>query len=325
MFVNTAPIFVHVAFGIAFLAQALLLERCVFRMRAERYLFLHPGEILPRTMRREMLTTGSASRNDVLALAPWNRPPVPTYAAALAETGVRGTGDVEDGLIAQQPPPAYGKTRGSVMLLSGFMSDTHRQQVRLARTVSTTSGVSQVSDRPVSYMSHDSAWDERLDVRRAQQLEDTLARLEESGHRSRSPSQDSTRTVMPTRPPPAQRLSFLSSALAPFLTSIVIQYLRLVMIVYHGPLMHDCILPLYVCTSSVAISYLSGLPLSSRMKSISCLFSRVVMIDEGRVASAILIQSKKCPLMFQCNYERQTSTWVSLPCICWETYDRMSS
>jgi hypothetical protein len=108
---TTAPIFIHVAFGIASLAQVLLLERVVFRIRAERYLFRHPGALLPRTMARELAASGSAPHG-VLAFAPWNRPPVPTYAAALAENGIRGTGDVEDGLIAQPPPPAYGKTRG---------------------------------------------------------------------------------------------------------------------------------------------------------------------------------------------------------------------
>jgi hypothetical protein len=211
IFSGSAPIFVHVAFGIAFLAEALLLERCIFLMRAERYMFMNPGEILPTSLRREMLTTGTARRNEVLALAPWNRPPVPTYAAALAESGVRGTGDVEDGMISQVPPPAYGKTRGSVMVLAGFMSDTHRNQARLARSASTASGISQASDRPVSYMSHDSQWEERRDVRRTILLEETLARLEEGEPKthSRSSSQDSTRTVMPIPPPVTQCMYLL--------------------------------------------------------------------------------------------------------------------
>jgi cytochrome b561 len=80
---GSSLVFVHVAFGAAILFQLLMLERSVYRFRAERYAFLHP---------EEMAASVAASGGSAMGLAPWNRPPLPTYAAAL---GVRGTGDVE--------------------------------------------------------------------------------------------------------------------------------------------------------------------------------------------------------------------------------------
>lgn len=122
-----------------------------------------------------------------MGIAPWNRPPLPTYAAALAQSGV-GTGDVEDNEIAVVPPPAYGHTRGSTLLLSGFVSDTLRAQRRErarnggdARSSTVRSSwMSGRSDRPVSYASLDEEWEERSDRIRAVRLEETLARLEEA-------------------------------------------------------------------------------------------------------------------------------------------------
>lgn len=172
-----SAIFIHVAFAIATLGQLLFLERVIFLLRAERYCHLHPGAQLPTSLRRGRGTTGGANTNAALAYAPWHRPPLPTYAAALMESG-HGTGDVEDSQIAIPPPPEYGNTRGSTMLLSGFMSTTLRAQTRRARD-SRGSEMSAANDRPLSYMSHDPAWDERVDASRAAQLEETLARLED--------------------------------------------------------------------------------------------------------------------------------------------------
>lgn len=76
-------IIVHVAFTVVTLVQLLFLERSIFYARAERYLYKHG---MPRS-------EAGAS----MSIAPWNRPPLPTYAATLAESGV-GTGDVEDNL-----------------------------------------------------------------------------------------------------------------------------------------------------------------------------------------------------------------------------------
>lgn len=137
-----------------------------------------------------------------MAFAPWNRPPLPTYAAALAQSGF-GTGDVEDNIIAVPPPPAYGHTRGSTLLLAGFMSENLRSQRMRERMrsdgvpVSARSswvnvGYDYASDddsdggrsRPVSYKSHDSSWEHTLDAHRALRLEETLARLEEGGGRN---------------------------------------------------------------------------------------------------------------------------------------------
>jgi hypothetical protein len=104
------------------------------------------------------------------------------------ESGV-GTGDVEDNRIAVAPPPAYGNTRGSTLILTGFISAEFQEQARLARetrgdrasraTVATTeSSKSSDKSRPVSYKTVDSEWDARCDMSRATYLAETLARLE---------------------------------------------------------------------------------------------------------------------------------------------------
>jgi len=120
---NTLAIFLHTVFTVALLVQLVFVERSIYRIRAERYSYLHPGEILPSVRIRGRLPT------PIIAFAPWNRPPLPTYAAALAQSGV-GTGDVEDHLIAAPPPPAYGNTRGSRLLLQGHMRDSLRAEVQ---------------------------------------------------------------------------------------------------------------------------------------------------------------------------------------------------
>ncbi|KAJ7170845.1 hypothetical protein C8R43DRAFT_1094521 [Mycena crocata] len=170
----STSIFIHVVFGVATLVQLLFVERRIFRLRAERYSFVHPGEILPSARTRAM---GDPS----MGFSPWNRPPLPTYAAALAQSGV-GTGDVEDHLIAAPPPPAYGNTRGSTFLLSGFLRDSLRAQ----RPVSAQTQASQNTlrpmvernERPISYVSVDEEWEEVQNAERARRLEETLSTLE---------------------------------------------------------------------------------------------------------------------------------------------------
>lgn len=78
-------VIIHISFTIVALVELLFLERSIFHARAERYIHVHGMS------RRVTLAAAS------MGIAPWNRPPLPTYAAALAETGV-GTGDVEDNL-----------------------------------------------------------------------------------------------------------------------------------------------------------------------------------------------------------------------------------
>jgi hypothetical protein len=78
-------VIIHISFTIVSLVELLFLERSIFHARAERYIHVHGMS------RRTVLAAAS------MGIAPWNRPPLPTYAAALAETGV-GTGDVEDNL-----------------------------------------------------------------------------------------------------------------------------------------------------------------------------------------------------------------------------------
>jgi len=166
-------VFVHVLFVIASLGQFIFLERRIFRLRAERYSHLHPGEVLPTHNRNRWIGANSTT----IAFSPWSRPPLPTYAAALAQSGV-GTGDVEDHLIAAPPPPEYGNTRGSTMLLTGFL----RESLRAQRPASVHSEMSQreiaSGERPVSYRSKDEEWEAIQDADRARRLEETLSCLE---------------------------------------------------------------------------------------------------------------------------------------------------
>lgn len=180
----SSTIFVHAAFIIAVIGELVFLERTIFRLRAERYAHVHPGEILPSARRRAGGRMG-------VGLVPWNRIDLPTYAAALRDSGAR-TGDVEDSAIAVPPPPAYGNTRSSTLLLAG----PRRKRESAASTASSQPAsrpMSQVSvnglrplslrptmvqyqDRPVSYRSQDSSWEAVLDASR---LEGILSGIEE--------------------------------------------------------------------------------------------------------------------------------------------------
>jgi len=160
-----STILVHLAFILVILVQLVFLERRIFRLRGERYSYVHPGEVLPR--HRNNIPQSSTN----LAFAPWNRPPLPTYAAALAQSGV-GTGDVEDHLIAVSPPPAYGNTRGSTLILSGFLRNSLRAQ---NRQINSSPALQEFdTDRPLSYVSRDEHWDEIQDAERTRRLEETL-------------------------------------------------------------------------------------------------------------------------------------------------------
>lgn len=167
---SASHIFIHVAFAILVLGELVLIERRIFRVRAERYAFKHPGEMLPTSLQR------GHSANASMPVAPWHRPPLPTYAAALASSGV-GTGDVEDVEIAQPPPPAYGHTRGSTLILAGFLRNSLRAQAREYEQ-SRASTMSARIDRPISFVSRDEDWEERRDADRARRIEEALAALE---------------------------------------------------------------------------------------------------------------------------------------------------
>jgi len=180
---GSSSIFVHVAFAVVALAQIVLLERRIFRARAERYVFKHPGAMLPTSLRR-----GYSGSSTSMSIAPWSRPSLPTYAAALAASGV-GTGDVEDMEIAQPPPPAYGKTRGSTLVLAGYLRNSLRVQAREHEEDRRASGTSLRSDRPISFVSRDEDWEERRDADRARRIEEALAALEDARPVLRDPSE----------------------------------------------------------------------------------------------------------------------------------------
>ncbi|TFK24934.1 hypothetical protein FA15DRAFT_618616 [Coprinopsis marcescibilis] len=163
---HSSVIFVHVVFAFAIIGQLIFLERRVYRIRAERYAHVNPGAMLPRYRNRAEQHSDMALS---FAYAPWNRPPLPTYAAVLAQSG-HGTGDVDDHLIAIAPPPAYGNTRGSRMLLQGFLTEELRAQ-RPTSAYSTASGL-QRTDSNISEGARD------------QQREQTLAQLENSSSRN---------------------------------------------------------------------------------------------------------------------------------------------
>jgi hypothetical protein len=153
LFGQPATIPVHIIFIVIVLVQLVLLERFLFRLREERYIYIHHGEILPRHRSISRSSTTSA-------IAPWNLLSLPTYAAALSRSGV-ATGDVEDHIIAVLPPPAYDNTRGSTCVLSRFSRNS----------------LSRECDRggPVS---GDEQRDQVQDAERVRRLEETMDRLE---------------------------------------------------------------------------------------------------------------------------------------------------
>jgi hypothetical protein len=133
------------------------------------------------------------------------------------ESGV-GTGDVEDNQIAVAPPPAYGYTRGSTLLLAGFVSAELQEQARLAReargerssrttVASVESNKTSNKSRPMSYVTVDSEWDARCDMSRATYLAETLAQLEAEERdlttvQVVSPAPTQTGFANPRSPPP---------------------------------------------------------------------------------------------------------------------------
>jgi len=184
---STIAIFIHTPFAVAVILQLFFLERNSFKLRAERYATLHPGEPMPPTL----LHRGRPV--DRLPIAPWNRPPLPTYAAVLQELNV-GTGDVEDNRIAIPPPPAYGVTRGSRLVLAGFISEdlqngSRRIQEERGERLGRISQHRMSHDsrctvsRPMSYISQisDSEYEARCDLIRARILEQTLERVNQQG------------------------------------------------------------------------------------------------------------------------------------------------
>ncbi|KIM43283.1 hypothetical protein M413DRAFT_444098 [Hebeloma cylindrosporum] len=181
-----SAVFVHVVFIIAVIGQLVFLERRLFRLRGERYSHIHPGEVLPRHR------TIPVHPDTAIAFAPWNRPPLPTYAAALTQSGL-GTGDVEDHLIAAPPPPAYGNTRGSTLLLAGHLRESLRAQRPLSATSQGPAPTLTTTGRPLSYVSRDDQWEEIQDADRARRLEETLNRLESA----RPPHSPETRSQGP--------------------------------------------------------------------------------------------------------------------------------
>jgi len=154
-FIYPPTIPVYIVFTIVILLQLVYLERFLSRLRDERYNHLHHGEILP--IHRSILRSSVAS-----VFAPWNHPPLPTYAAALLQSGA-ATGDVEDHIIAPSPPPAYDHTRGTP-LLSGFSQNSQSRE-------SGTGGRR-------SYVSRDEQRDQIQNAERVRQLEETMNRLE---------------------------------------------------------------------------------------------------------------------------------------------------
>ena len=150
---------VHITFVVIVFVQLVLLERLLFRLRGERYNYVHHGEILPR--HRDIPRSSMTS-----AFAPWNHPSPPTYATALSQSGA-ATGDVEDHLIAGSPPPAYNNTRGSTLVLGGFPRNS------LGRESGT--------GRPLSYIRRD---EQRLG---GDQVQNTERRLEETTDRLEPP------------------------------------------------------------------------------------------------------------------------------------------
>lgn len=177
----SSVVIVHISFTIVILVELLFLERSIFHARAERYLY------------KNGMQRGGA--NASMGIAPWNRPPLPTYAAALAEIGV-GTGDVEDNMIAIAPPPAYGNYRGSTLILAGALRESLIRSLNRSSQQSENSAQRQPDQvpspreleegrgsRPISY----DASEEADNAKRARELEAALARLETNNNSNGNP------------------------------------------------------------------------------------------------------------------------------------------
>jgi len=176
-------VFIHVAFAVIVLTSLLFMERIVFRLRAERFSYLHPEVELP--MRNPLSFPRSGSSG--LSFAPWQRPPLPTYAAALRSAAV-ATGDAEDQEVARMVaigrgdvPPVYGNTRGSTLLAYGLGAGPLANRPSSGSSQRTTASRSifrgrngAPESRPVSYGQSQQI----EDALRAQKLEETLGRLE---------------------------------------------------------------------------------------------------------------------------------------------------
>jgi len=175
-------VFVHVAFSVIVLTQLLFIERTVFRLRAERFSFLHPEAELPTTR----FPLSGRSHAIGLAFAPWQRPPLPTYAAAL-RAAPTATGDVEDQEVARMVamgrgdvPPTYGNTRGSTLLAYGLgAGPLGNYRISGSSRFSNASRASrreaeEGGSRPYSYGESQQI----EDALRAVKLEETLGRLE---------------------------------------------------------------------------------------------------------------------------------------------------
>jgi len=146
---------VHIIFIVIILIQLVFLERLLSRLREERYNHVHHGAILPH----HRLSRSSATSS----VAPWNRPPLPTYAAALSQSGV-ATGDVEDHIIPVLPPPAYNNTRGSTLVLSALPRNS----------LSRFSG----TGRHLSYVIRDEQRVQVQNVESVRRLEESMDRLD---------------------------------------------------------------------------------------------------------------------------------------------------
>jgi len=179
----SGTIFIHVAFTVVTLIQLLFLERCIFHIRAERWMHYNPNSTLPSNLRGRSQTGPSR-----MPYAPWNRPSLPTYAAAL---GFRGTGDAEDNEIARvvaigsgDVPPQYGHTRGSTLLaygiggrlqmVRGSSGSVISEMLDRSRSTTPSPATRDTRERPVSYGQSE----EIEDALRAHRLEDALSRLE---------------------------------------------------------------------------------------------------------------------------------------------------
>lgn len=173
-------VFIHVAFSVIVITQLLFIERTVFRLRAERFSYLHPEAELPT---RNPFTGGNSHG---LAFAPWQRPSLPSYAAALRAAPTT-TGDAEDQEVARMValghgdvPPLYGNTRGSTLLAYGLGAGplanrpTSSSSRRTIASLFTRREAEEGGSRPVSYGQSQQI----EDALRAQKLEETLTRLE---------------------------------------------------------------------------------------------------------------------------------------------------
>lgn len=108
----SSTVFIHIVFAISTLALLITLYQTVLQVLAERRAFAHPHDVLPR------YNTYEADSDNYAPLRTRMRPL--WLSGTLREGRTAPAVDADVPAMVGPPPPAYGRTRGSTLLLKGL-------------------------------------------------------------------------------------------------------------------------------------------------------------------------------------------------------------